>query len=111
MPIIYILSLLGLILLAAFFYHKFYRKHMRGENAPELSTLVTILETQIVELAETKTGEESQQYWIYVQKGERGPKREFEVGIHYYHALKAGDRGILTYQGTKFLHFALQRDE
>lgn len=110
MPIIYILTLTFLILLAAVFYSKFYNKHMRGDNAPELSTEVTILDTQIVELPDTKQGEEGQQYWVYVQKGERGPKREFEVGVHYYHSLKAGDRGTLTYQGTTFLHFALKRD-
>ena len=110
MPIIYIIILVLLILLAALFYNTFYNKHMRGDSAPELTAEVTILDTQIVELSDAKQGEEGQQYWIYVQKGERGPKREFEVGVHYYHSLKAGDRGTLTYQGTKFLHFALKRD-
>ncbi|CAK2134375.1 hypothetical protein VCRA2112O187_700017 [Vibrio crassostreae] len=38
-----------------------------------------------------------------------GPKREFQVGIHYFHALNPGDKGTLTYQGDKFLHFALKR--
>ena len=37
-------------------------------------------------------GQENQEYWIYVQRGVVGPKREFQVGIHYFHALNPGDR-------------------
>ena len=51
-----------------------------------------------------------EEYWIYVEPISGGPKREFMVGIHYYHALNPGDKGTMTYRGQQFIHFALQRD-
>ncbi|NMS64366.1 DUF2500 domain-containing protein, partial [Vibrio parahaemolyticus] len=54
-------------------------------------------------------GQDDQEYWIYVQRGSIGPKREFQIGVHYYHALNPGDKGTLTYRGNKFLHFAIKR--
>lgn len=87
----------------------FYRKHIQGENAPEQTTEVTILDKQSIQIEDAQPGQDDQEYWIYVQKGRIGPKREFQVGIHYFHALNPGDQGTLTYQGDKFLHFAMKR--
>eukprot|EP00487_Bulimina_marginata_P008908 TRINITY_DN32341_c0_g1_i1.p1 TRINITY_DN32341_c0_g1~~TRINITY_DN32341_c0_g1_i1.p1 ORF type:complete len:109 (+),score=10.06 TRINITY_DN32341_c0_g1_i1:110-436(+) len=86
----------------------FYRKHIQGENAPEQSVNVTILDKQTIQVPDAQPGEE-EEFWIYVQRGAVGPKREFQIGVHYYHALNPGDKGTLTYQGDKFLHFAMKR--
>ncbi|MGR5120622.1 DUF2500 domain-containing protein [Vibrio astriarenae] len=88
-----------------------YAKHNRGLNAPEQTVNVTILDKQSidVEIAHQQVGQDTQEYWIYVQKGHFGPKREFQVAMHYYQALTPGDKGALTYRGDQFVHFALQR--
>ena len=41
---------------------------------------------QAVEVTDPKPDEEDQEYWIYVQKGAFGPKREFKIGVRYFHA-------------------------
>lgn len=110
MPVTYIILLLIFIFAAAFLFKRFQSKYILGENAPEMTAEVTILDKQIVEIPDTQPGEKDQEFWIYVQKGRFGPKREFEVGVHYFHALNPGDKGIMTYQGRKFHHFALKRD-
>ena len=98
-----------LALAAGWFFVGFFRKHMQGENAPQQTANVTVLDKQSIQVETQHPSQESEEYWIYVQRGKWGPKREFQVGVHYYHALNPGDKGALTYQGTKFLHFALQR--
>lgn len=110
MPVTYIVILLAFILIAAVLFQRFQTKFILGDNAPEMTAEVTILDKQIIEIPDTKPGEEDQEFWIYVQKGKFGPKREFEIGVHYFHALNPGDKGIMTYQGRKFHHFALKRD-
>lgn len=107
------LSIFGLLLIltiaAGWFFLRFQRKHSLGENAPEQTADVTILDKQSIDIPDAMPGQEEQEYWIYVQKGLVGPKREFQVGIHYYSALNPGDKGKMTYRGDKFLHFALKR--
>jgi len=107
------LSIFGLLLIlaiaAGWFFLRFQRKHSLGENAPEQKADVTILDKQSIDIPDAQPGQEDQEYWIYVQKGRVGPKREFQVGIHYYSALNPGDKGTMTYRGDKFLHFALKR--
>jgi len=88
MPISLYFAIALLGLLAGWVFTNFYRRHMQGEDAPEQTVNVTILDKQ---------------------KGKIGPKREFQVGIHYFQALNPGDKGTLTYQGDKFLHFAMKR--
>ncbi|GAA5648306.1 MULTISPECIES: DUF2500 domain-containing protein [Vibrio] len=103
-------ALIGLlVVLAAWVFLSFYRKHIQGQGASEHTVEVTILDKQAVDVADAQPGEDAQEFWIYVQKGRLGPKREFQVGVHYFHALNPGDKGILTYQGDTFLHFALKR--
>ena len=109
MPISLILALLTLIAAGTWIFFQLYNKHYFGNNAPEKKAKVTILDKQAIVLPETQPGQEDQQYWIYVQRGMMGPKREFQVGIHYYQSLMPGDKGLLTYCGDKFLHFALER--
>ncbi len=109
MPWTILIAIVLLILLAAWLYSRFYRQHLIGEKAPERQVKVTILDKQAIDIADVHPGEPEQEYWIYVQKGKLGPKREFMVGMHYYHALTPGDQGILTYRGQKFIHFAMQR--
>ncbi|MDN3615512.1 MAG: DUF2500 domain-containing protein [Vibrio gallaecicus] len=109
MPSTLFFAIFTLALLAGWVFVSFYRKHMQGENAPEQKADVTILDKQSIDLPDAEPGQEDQEYWIYVQKGRIGPKREFQVGIHYFHALSPGDKGTMTYQGDKFLHFALKR--
>ncbi|NLS13640.1 DUF2500 domain-containing protein [Vibrio sp. SM6] len=108
MPVTLIAALAALALIAGWAAIGFHRKHLLGENAPEQQVNVTILDKQAIDLDES-SGQDNQEYWIYVQRGTLGPKREFQVGIHYYQALNPGDKGILTYQGNRFVHFALQR--
>lgn len=110
MPIWIIVAIVAMIALAAMYYIRFYRRHMLGENAPERQIEVQILDKQSVPVIGAKPGEDNEDYWIYVQPTKGGPKREFMVGIHYYHSLNPGDRGIMTYQGVTFRHFALHRD-
>lgn len=109
MPVSLFLSVVTLALLAGWVFSRFYRQHIQGENAPEQTASVTILDKQSIQIEDTQPGEEDQEYWIYVQRGRMGLKREFQVGIHYFHALQPGDKGIITYQGSRFLHFAKQR--
>ncbi|OLQ93694.1 RNA polymerase subunit sigma [Vibrio ponticus] len=109
MPISIFIAIALLCILAGWVFSNFYRRHMQGENAPEQSVDVTVLDKQAIEIEDAQPGQEDQEYWIYVQRGRIGPKREFQVGIHYFHALNPGDKGTLTYQGDKFLHFAIKR--
>ncbi len=109
MQITLLATLITLLVVAALLFSRFYRRHMQGENAPEKQALVTILDKQSIAVDNPFIGEDDQEFWIYVQKGRIGPKREFQVGVHYFHAINPGDKGILTYRGTQFIHFALQR--
>lgn len=102
-------SLITLLGLGLWLFSRFYRQHIQGENAPERTAQVTVLDKQIIVIKHPLPHQEQQEYWIYVQKGTIGLKREFQIGPHYYHALQPGDQGLLTYQGRKFLHFALQK--
>ncbi|WGW00227.1 DUF2500 domain-containing protein [Vibrio sp. YMD68] len=108
MPVSLFIAVALLALGAAWVFLGFYRKHIQGENAPEQSVNVTILDKQTIQVPDAPPGEE-EEFWIYVQRGAVGPKREFQIGVHYYHALNPGDKGTLTYQGDKFLHFAMKR--
>ncbi|MGC9421292.1 MULTISPECIES: DUF2500 domain-containing protein [unclassified Vibrio] len=103
-----LISLIALFISGLWLFLHFYRRHIQGENAPQRQAFVTILDKQIIDIPHPLPDQEDQEYWIYVQKG-LGPKREFQVGPHYFHALNPGDQGELTYQGRKFLHFALTR--
>jgi len=109
MPNSLFLAVLALIVVGAWVFIRFYRQHVQGENAPEKKVDVTVLDKQSIELPDAQPGQDDQEYWIYVQRGMVGPKREFQVGVHYFHALNPGDKGTLTYQGDKFLHFAMKR--
>ncbi|SEG72202.1 DUF2500 domain-containing protein [Vibrio hangzhouensis] len=106
MPVSLIIAVVILIALAGYLFVYVQKKHTLGVNAPERKASVTILDKQVV-VTEDPTQED--EYWVYIQKGAFGPKREFQIGAHYYHHLSPGDKGILTYQGDKFLHFALNR--
>ncbi|MDF2155894.1 DUF2500 domain-containing protein [Vibrio sp. CAU 1672] len=109
MPISLILALIALIALGSWVFYRFYQKHYCGESAPEQTAKVTVLDKQAIEIPDAQPGQDDQEYWIYVQRGAMGPKREFQVGVHYFHALNPGDKGILTYRGDQFLHFAGKR--
>lgn len=110
MPIWIVLAIVALLIVAIVYYVRFYRHHMLGENAPEKRINVEVLDKQSVAVIGAKPGEDDEEYWIYVQPTKGGPRREFMVGIHYYHSLNPGDRGLMTYKGLTFVHFALQRD-
>ncbi len=104
-----LISLIVLLFLASMLFLRFYHQHIQGEKAPEKQVIVTVLDKQAIPVSNPLSGQDDQEFWLYVQKGRLGPKREFQVGVHYYHALNPGDKGILTYQGTQFLHFAKTR--
>lgn len=106
MPISLIIAVIVLIAIAGYLFVFIQRKHTLGIDAPERKASVTILDKQVVA---TEDPTQEDEYWIYIQKGAFGPKREFQIGVHYYHHLNPGDKGVLTYQGDKFLHFALNR--
>lgn len=108
MPSSLFFLVVGLVVIAALGFKFVFNKHVQGIDAPEQKAIVTVIDKQTVEILDAHPGEENQEYWIYVQKGRFGPKREFKVGVHYYHALTLGARGELTYQGNQFLHFALK---
>ncbi|MEH0743475.1 DUF2500 domain-containing protein [Vibrio cholerae] len=109
MPITLFVAIVLFVLISGALFVRFYRQHMQGEGSQEQSAQVTILDKQSVPVEHAAPGEDDLEYWIYVQKGRLGPKREFQVGVHYYHALTPGDKGTLIYQGDTFLHFARQR--
>lgn len=109
MPITLFIAIAVVALISGWAFTHLYRKHIQGENAPEQQVEVTILDKQSIAIDDPQPGQEDQEYWIYVQKGRIGPKREFQVGVHYFHALNPGDQGILTYRGDTFIHFALNR--
>lgn len=109
MPITLVVAIIVFIILSAWAFYSFYTRHIQGHGALQQTVEITVLDKQAIEVPDAQPGQEDQEFWIYVQKGRLGPKREFQVGVHYYHALNPGDKGTLTYQGDKFLHFALKR--
>lgn len=109
MPITLIVAIIVFIIFSAWAFYSFYTWHIQGQGAQEQTVEITVLDKQTIDVPDAQPGQEDQEFWIYVQKGRLGPKREFQVGVHYYHALNPGDKGTLTYQGDKFLHFALKR--
>ncbi len=82
---------------------------MLGDNAPELKLDIRVLDKQSVPVPNPQQHEDEEEYWIYVEPLAGGKAREFQVGVHYYHALQPGDTGNLTYRGNKFMHFAKSR--
>ncbi|MDR9828835.1 DUF2500 domain-containing protein [Vibrio sp. FNV 38] len=111
MPITLFIATGLLVITAGWLCWHFFKKHAAGSNAPENTATVTVLDKQSIDITprQQQVGQDTQEYWIYVQKGHFGPKREFQVAIHYYQALTPGDKGRLTYQGDQFVHFAMQR--
>lgn len=57
MPVTYIILLLIFIFAAAFLFKRFQSKYILGENAPEMTAEVTILDKQIVEIPDTQPGD------------------------------------------------------
>ncbi|RSD30363.1 DUF2500 domain-containing protein [Vibrio pectenicida] len=105
MPLILFCILATGIIASGWLFSRFYIKHIQEYNAPEQTAHVVVIDKQVFYPSVHDVGLEEQQYWIYVQKGLIGPRREFQIGAHYFHAINPGDRGVLTYQGDKFLHF------
>ncbi len=58
MPISLILALFALIALGAWVFFRFYSKHYFGEDAPEQSAQVTILDKQVIEVPEAEPGQD-----------------------------------------------------
>lgn len=110
MPIWIVLAVATLLIISIFYFIRFYRRHVQGEDAPEQKIDVEVLDKQSVAIIGAQPGDDNEEYWIHVQPTKGGPKREFMVGVHYYHALNPGDRGTMTYKGLTFIHFALQRN-
>nr|WP_194956797.1 DUF2500 domain-containing protein [Enterovibrio baiacu] len=109
-PISLILLLVALAVISTVYFFLSFQKHSLGKGAEERAIDIRILDKQSVALPSPEQHEDPEEYWIYVQPLAGGPKREFQVGVHYYHALQPGDCGTLTYKGLQFLHFAkLQR--
>ena len=106
MPITAMLFLIALAVVAGCYWISSYKKHSLGLNAKERSIEIRILDKQAVTIEHSEQHEDPEQYWIYVEPLSGGPKREFQVGIHYYHAIQAQDCGLLTYKGLHFLHFS-----
>lgn len=50
MPFTLLISLALLIIAAVWFFSHFYRRHMQGENAPQRSAEVTILDKQAIDI-------------------------------------------------------------
>ena len=82
MPISLILALFALIALGAWVFFRFYSKHYFGEDAPEQSAQVTILDKQVIEVPEADPGQDDQEYWIYVQRGSIGPVSYTHLRAH-----------------------------
>lgn len=110
MPLYFLFAIALLIVIGVWVFSRFYHKHMLGAHAPEQSARVVVIDKQSIDIEDAAAGEEDKEYWIYVQKGRFGPKREFQVGVHYFQALSPGDKGDLTYKGGKFIHFARLRE-
>ncbi|WP_413113082.1 DUF2500 domain-containing protein [Thaumasiovibrio sp. DFM-14] len=109
MPVSFIMIMIVLFVFSGAYLWFSLNRHSFGSGAKEQDILVKILDKQCIEVERPFPGEESERFWIYVQPVKGGPKREFEVGIHYYYAVNPGDKGTLTYQGNRFCHFSLQR--
>ncbi|KXI23944.1 DUF2500 domain-containing protein [Photobacterium sanguinicancri] len=110
MPFWIPLALLAALAIAISYFLYSYRRHSLGLEAPEKKVEVCVLDKQSNPIIGAQPGDDNEEYWIYVEPTEGGPRREFMVGIHYFQALNPGDQGIMTYRGRQFLHFALQRD-
>ncbi|NAW65747.1 DUF2500 domain-containing protein [Photobacterium halotolerans] len=109
MPVTLVLILLVLLVVAVASFVYISRRHLSGHAAVEKQIEVLILDKQSVAVDNTQPGADSEEYWLYVQPVKGGPKRDFQIGPHYFHALNPGDSGTLTYRGRLFLHFALKR--
>lgn len=70
MPISLILAIFALIALGAWVFFRFYSKHYVGEDAPEQSVQVTILDKQAIDVPDAQPGQDDQEYWIYVQRAQ-----------------------------------------
>ncbi|WP_261816388.1 DUF2500 domain-containing protein [Vibrio gallicus] len=110
MPLYFVAIIIALVVIAALLFRASFTRHVQGEGAQPKTANVTIIDKQAVDIPDATIEQEDREYWIYVQKGMLGPKREFKVGIHYFEALQPGNKGELTYQGDKFMHFSLKRN-
>ncbi|EVU12161.1 hypothetical protein D046_6853A, partial [Vibrio parahaemolyticus V-223/04] len=57
MPISLILAIFALIALGAWVFFRFYSKHYVGEDAPEQSVQVTILDKQAIDVPDAQPGQ------------------------------------------------------
>lgn len=103
MPLSMVILLIALVVSTAAYCFFLYQKHILGINAQEKNIDIRILDKQSTPGLNPQREEE---YWIYVEPLSGGPKREFQIGIHYYHAIQPGDCGNLSYKGISFLSFA-----
>lgn len=106
MPVSLLLLVGALAVIAGVYFVLTMQKHLIGQVAEERTIDIRILDKQAVAIPNPQQHQDPEEYWIYVEPMEGGPKREFQVGIHYYHALHPGDYGTLTYRGAQFVHFA-----
>lgn len=58
MPISLILAIFALIALGAWVFFRFYSKHYVGEDAPEQSVQVTILDKQAIDVPDAQPGQD-----------------------------------------------------
>ncbi|KXF82682.1 DUF2500 domain-containing protein [Enterovibrio coralii] len=106
MPISLFLLVIALAVIAGVYFFFIFQKHTLGKGAEERTIDIRILDKQSVAIPNPGMHEEPEEYWIYVEPVDGGPKREFQVGVHYYHALQPGDCGTMSYRGSNFIHFA-----
>ncbi len=110
MPLLMFIAISLLMVVAGLGCYRLYLQHSQGHHAVEKTIEVTVLDKQMLENHQHDSFiSNANSYWIWVQKGRFGPKREFEVTFDYFQVLNPGDKGQLTYHGDQFIHFALQR--
>lgn len=60
MPISFVFAVLALILIGGWLFVRFFRTHIQGNNAPEQTVQVTILDKQVIPIADAQPGEDDQ---------------------------------------------------
>ena len=108
MPIIVIVFFIIITGVIVFSVGRGVREHLRN-NAMEEVTLPARIITKRTHVwgGQGETGASTSYYVTF--EDENGDRTEFSVSSSFYSMHAEGDKGMMTHQGTRFLHFERDR--
>lgn len=87
---------------------KFVYEWLKNNASPIVSKQVKVVAKR-VDYEGSTSGPGYTLYFITFEDTHTGERKEFKVKSKHYGVIAEGDCGILTHQGTRFLHFEINK--